>query len=89
MTAKRFIHLAALAITLGITSTSNAELHIDGGPEGYFDCWITWMEAGPGGKASLECYKIDDIPDSEVKKDGLKRFTNCEIPAGDHVHAPI
>ena len=38
MTAKRFIYLTALAITLGISSTSNAELHIDGGPEGFFDC---------------------------------------------------
>ena len=79
MTAKRIICLTAMAIALGISSTSNAELHIDGGPEGYVDCWITWIESGPGGKAGLECYEITDSGDRAVKKDGLNRFTNCEI----------
>jgi len=79
MTAKRFIYLTALAITLGISSTSNAELHIGGGPEGFFDCWITWMERGPGGKAGLECYKIADLGNPDVEKDGLNHFTNCEV----------
>ena len=79
MTAKRFIYLAALAITLGISSTSNAELHIDGGPEGYFDCWITSMESGPKGKAGLECHEIANFRDPDVKKDSLNHFTNCKI----------
>ena len=82
MTAKRFVYIAALMITLGISSTSNAELHIEGGPDGYLDCWITWMEAGAGGKAGLECHKITDeydIKAKEEKRDSLNKFTKCEV----------
>ena len=79
MTAKRFIYLTALAITLGISSTSNAELHIDGGPEGYVDCWITWMETGPKGKAGLECHKISEIIKPIAENDFLNKFRNCKI----------
>lgn len=82
MAAKRIVYLTALAITLGISSTSNAELHIEGGPDGYFDCWITWMERGAGGKAGLECHKITDewdIKTKEEKRDRLNHFTKCEV----------
>ena len=79
MPAKKFIYLLILATTLGIYSTSNAELHIEGGPEGYVDCWITWMEAGPKGKTGLECYERATSVDPYVKNDRLNHFTNCKI----------
>ncbi len=82
MAAKRIVYLTALAITLGISSTSNAELHIEGGPDGYIDCWITWMEGGAGGKTGLECHKItteSDIKAKDEKRDHLNHFTKCEV----------
>jgi len=82
MFAKRFVYFAIVAIALGISSTSNAELHIEGGPDGYFDCWITWMEGGAGGKAGLECYAITTDQDMKTKKekeDRLNHFTKCEV----------
>ncbi len=74
--------VCSLVVTLGISSTSDAELHIDGGPEGYADCWITWMEPGPGGKAGLECYEIEKTIDPDVRKDRLNNFKNCKITQG-------
>ena len=82
MTAKRFAYLTALAIALVISGTSNAELHIEGGPDGYFDCWVLWMEGGAGGKAGLECHKITserDTKTKEEKQDRLNHFTKCEV----------
>lgn len=84
MTGKRFIYLTALAITLGISSTSNAEIHIGAGPEGYFDCWMTWMESGPKGKAGLECHEIAKFNNPDEKKDCVSAFfRNCKVmPSG-------